>query len=125
MKTQLFFFLLSLGTLACAPSYSHHTDSQTSQYRHFTDLADALRQEPGLRISGVGRNITVQLLRSSTQAGSPVYFLNGIDMGQNYNHVNDALHMPLVRSIRVSKRLSDRTVFGRGSTSGIIEIWTY
>ena len=124
MKTYLIMVILWLLLPQCAPIHSITDKSKpsTSHYAKYVDLADVLRRDPGLLVSGSGRNVRIQSRRSLD--ADVLYVLNGMDVGYNYHDIYDLINMDQVISIRVSRNLAERTISGKSNSGGIIDIRT-
>ncbi len=96
---------------------------QSLRYEQFTDLADFLRYQPGIKVTGTGMQTDVRFRRSPDHA--PLYFLNGLAMGSDYRRINEIIHMVQVKDVRISNGLASRTSTGVGSKGGMIEVWTW
>ncbi|NND34854.1 MAG: hypothetical protein HKN76_19870 [Saprospiraceae bacterium] len=124
MKTSIVFILLVPLLMNCSTTsrVEEQSTSQRPGYGHFFDLAAALRQEPGLLVTGFGRNVNIRSRRS--QQSDLLYMVNGMEVGHDYNAVNDLINMDEVVSIRVGINLTHRTVTGKSNAGGIVEINT-
>jgi len=121
-----FFLLMVLGSIhlpGCL-SQGHVSSQRLNSFASYLTLADALRQEPGVLISGSGRNVEIRLSRAVGSARSLTYLLNGQEIGYDYCQVNESLDMNQVRSIRILRTLSELSRFGINTPNGAIEIWT-
>ena len=118
-------FVISLPFLIqCSPALDlvHTPPRNNFDYSQFFDLADALRQEPGLVVRGYGRNVSVRSRRSLN--ADLLFVVNGMEVGNDYNAVNDQVIMDQIVSIRVGTNLTHRTITGKSNGGGMVEITT-
>lgn len=133
MKYLPFFILLCLplifnhcSTTERAPREAMRMDRSEVDFSKYRDLAECLRDMPGVQVRGAGRNASIQIRgRMSLDAGSgPLYVVDGRDMGHSYSDVNRFLNMSDIRSIEVLTD-SDADAYGIRGSGGVIVITRY
>ncbi len=121
MKTTVVLTALAFVTIQCTVS-RQASSSDDTPFGHYWDLAQVLRFEPGLSVSGLDWNVNIRLSRSSEQGVH--YIVNGQDLGDSYLAATQSFTMDRVQAIRVIRSLSDRGSNGLAYPQGAIEIWT-
>lgn len=88
-------------------------------------LADHLQRIPGVEVLGSGSNISVKIRGSSSFMAStrPLFVIDGIRAGTNYQDAVRLVNMYEVSSIRVLKG-SDASIYGVQGGNGVILIET-
>ena len=87
-------------------------------------LADMIRQESGVTVTGQGNNVTVRVRGSGSFGPSdPLYIVNGTDLGTDYARVAGALNTNDITSITVLKG-TDAAIYGSRGGNGVIVIRT-
>ena len=87
-------------------------------------LADMIRQESGVTVSGQGNSVTVRVRGASSFGPSdPLYIVNGTDLGYDYARVAGALNTNEIISITVLKG-TDAAIYGSRGGNGVIVIRT-
>lgn len=105
---------------------SNRSENSISDDKNFyKNLADFLRKEPGLNITGAGENVTVTVrgVNSFNLSISPLYVVDGHVVGNSYMEVNNMLTPEEIDYVRVLKR-GDATIYGLRGGNGVIEIFT-
>ncbi|MEZ5041245.1 MAG: TonB-dependent receptor plug domain-containing protein [Saprospiraceae bacterium] len=130
MKTiRLFLYLMVLmAGLAVA---SCGTTGKTSQLGDVNDkasqsLADVLRKNSTLQITGSGDNIKISVRGAGSFSlnTEPLYVVDGVPMGNSYARANNAVNPAQIVSIRVLKSQSETTIYGEDGNHGVILIKT-
>ena len=101
------------------------TKSKTGRdYSTYTNLADILRQEPGVIVKGAGNLATIQIrgLNSITLDTRPLFVYDGVELGRDYARANNSINLADIRSIRVIKDLNQLTFYGERGRNGVIYI---
>ncbi len=125
MKTTPFYWILPLFVLLIQCTSSIPTTYQAERpYAQYRDLADVLKYESALQVRGYGQQVQITVRRSTAGQGKPLYVVNGVPIGDNYQMVNDLVQLPLVRKISVSTSLTDILKYGGRGDKGVVEIWT-
>lgn len=128
MKTlRLFLFLFIAGFIVA----SCGTITQTTQQGNVTDkasqsLADVLRKNSSLQITGSGDNarISVRGAGSFKLNTEPLFVIDGVPMGNSYARANSAVNPSQIVSVRVLKSQSETTIYGEDGNHGVILIKT-
>lgn len=126
--TGLILFIIVLGS-SCASSDPGYIN-RPSNYANYSNLAEALRSVGGIRVTGgntfVGEdNITVYLRGASSTivlTTQPLYVVNNVPVGNNYNDANSIVNMREVTSIRILSGTRAVTRWGEQGTNGVILI---
>lgn len=92
---------------------------------YYKNLADFLRKEPGLSITGAGENITVTVrgVNSFNLSVAPLYVVDGHAVGNSYMEVNNMVTPEEIDYVRVLKR-GDAAIYGLRGGNGVVEIFT-
>lgn len=90
-----------------------------------TSLADYLRRVPGVNVRGAGSGVQVVVQGVSTLMGdpSPLYYINQVRVGRNYDQVASMLNMHDVDNIEVVKGVA-ASAYGVEGGNGVIIIHT-
>ncbi|MCH7512835.1 MAG: TonB-dependent receptor plug domain-containing protein [Bacteroidetes bacterium] len=128
---KLFYILLFFGSVlnivACSSSLNTNrfTRSEPS-YALYHNLADVLRLQGGLMVTGIGNDVRVQIRggNSINLNNQPYYVINNIPMGRDYGMANNAINPIDIISIRVLRSYHELTTYGEMGKNGVIEIKT-
>ena len=117
-------FLLSF---ACAPTQNTSTSTKKKKgkdYSIYTNLGDILRQTPGVQVSGTGTSIIVQVrgMSSLVLDTRPLYVVDKVIIGNDYNQANASVSTANIASVRVIKDLTELTRYGEQGRNGVIYI---
>ena len=95
-------------------------------YSTLNSLADILRQQPGLVVTGGGNAVKVQIRGTSTinLATQPLYIVDDVPMGRNYSQAANAINVKDVVKVEVLKGASATTIYGVMGNNGVIKIKT-
>ncbi len=95
-------------------------------YSTLNSLADVLRLQPGLVISGGGNAIQVQIRGTSTiqLATQPLYVVDDVPMGRNYAQAANAVNVKDIVEVEILKGTSATTIYGVMGNNGVIKIKT-
>lgn len=106
------------GTTGTAKQNHTIEEGITTEYR---ELADYLRRVPGVRVTGSGNNVQVQIRGTSslTSETRPLYIVDGQNWGSSYYEVNRALNIHEVSNVRVLTG-SDAAAYGVRGANGVI-----
>jgi outer membrane receptor for ferrienterochelin and colicin len=93
-------------------------------YSSYTNLADILRQQVGVTVTGTGANATVQIrgINSVVLDTRPLYVYDGVELGRSYARANQAVNLADIKSIRVIRDLNQLTSYGERGRNGVIYI---
>ena len=121
----LWTLLLCLGViLSCntsAPLTGQAKKEKTEPV--YRELADILRQEPGVDVKGNSPNysITIRGKKTFLTSSAPLYVLDGITVGDSYAQVAQMINVTDIASVRILKG-SEATSWGSRGANGVIEI---
>ena len=89
-----------------------------------TSMAELLRRQPNLNVSGSGNNIKVQIRgsRSFNSTNQPLYIVEGRRMGHQYSTIA-AIAPQDVQRINVIRDPAQLSSYGVGASNGVIEIF--
>jgi len=113
---------------ACASTSNPNTPTTKSKtgrdYSSYTNLADILRQQVGVVVTGTGQMATVQIrgINSINLDTRPLYVYDGIELGRDYSRANNTIDRATIRSIRVLRDLNQLTFYGERGRNGVILI---
>lgn len=128
----LSFLSLSFIFAACSSvgtSVSQETerpkDSISDDRNYYRNLADYLRQVPGININGSGSNISIHIrgINSFNSVTTPLFVIDGQAVGHSYSQVNSMVSSQDIDYVRVLKG-SDAAIYGIRGGNGVIEIVT-
>ena len=127
----LFYLVLifgsALGIVACSTSQNTYKSTRSKPtYKLYNNLADVLRRQNGVMVTGIGNDVRVQIrgANSITLNNQPYYVINGIPFGRNYAEANNAINPVDIVSIRVLKSYHELSTYGEMGKNGVIEIRT-
>ncbi len=131
MKIRLIFMALLMITLSCTPSKKVGNDGASSRGQGKSDriapteLIQLLRQKPGLQITNRGGSyeILVRGARSINGTNTPLYTLDGVALGREYDAVARTVDVNQIESIRVITP-ANAAIFGSRGQNGVIAIKT-
>jgi outer membrane receptor for ferrienterochelin and colicin len=127
--TGLVIFVIILVS-SCASSDPGYIN-QPSEYANYSSLAEALRSVGGVRVTGANTlvgdpsNVSVFLRGASSSiilTNQPLYVVNNVPVGNNYNDANSIVNMREVTSIRILSGTYAVTRWGEQGNSGVIMI---
>lgn len=91
------------------------------------NLVQMLRTRPGISVTGYGNNIQVKINNvpnASYGSNDPLFVVDGMRMGRDFQNVNDTVQGAEVKSIMVLKDPADTAIYGVDGTNGVILIKT-
>ena len=90
-----------------------------------TELVHLLRATPGLQISNRGGTyeILVRGSRSINRPNTPLYVLDGVPLGRDYDSVARSVYVNLVASVKVITP-ANAAIYGSRGQNGVIDIRT-
>lgn len=115
---------IALALLGCNLT-ERTTSSAPADYSEYSELIQILQTEPGLQITNQGGTyeIVVRGAKSIEGENRPLYVLDGVPLGRDYESVNSTINIADVSSVRVlSVSMSGR--YGNRGQNGVIEIQT-
>ena len=128
MKTVAMLILCLLAMAGCSVSGQMGTVQNDGQpfYSRFSHLADALKGHPSLIVRGSGSQASVVLRKSGSVSNqTPLYVIDGMALGRDYNQANRAVNMHQVKSIRILRSTAEVIAYGHLGANGVIEIETF
>ena len=91
-------------------------------------LGDVLKRYPGVQVREAGPSATVTIRtndsNSITLDTRPLYVLNGVMIGHDYDKANNLVVVQEISSIKIKKSLSETAIYGSDGRNGVIEIKT-
>ena len=123
--TILSILIISGFVLSCASTYTG-SSKPVEDYSRYHSLADILRTKGGVQVMGVGSNIKIIIRGISTFVldTQPLYVIDGVPMGTNYNMANSAVFPANIKSVKVLANKSQTTRWGESGNNGVILINT-
>lgn len=126
MKNFFLFTLVILATCLLSCSGTKNTNGPVAQDNNITylNLADYLRQNTSVMISGEGQSIRLQIRGINSAQGDtrPFIYLDRIPMGRDYTRANSAINPNNIKRVEVISSLSRLAIYGEDGNSGIIKI---
>jgi outer membrane receptor for ferrienterochelin and colicin len=128
IKFQSIILITVLLTLGCTSTQTSSTNIKKKNagrdYSMYTNLGDILRQTPGVQVSGTGTSIIVQVrgMSSLMLDTRPLYVVDRVIIGNDYNQANASLSTANIASVRVIKDLTELTKYGEQGRNGVIYI---
>ncbi len=124
-----FFVLLSLG--ACHQTKKAGGESGVKQSKGNTSyayrtLADYLRRDPKVRLSGSGDNLVVYIRSADTISGNfePLFVIDRNTYASSYAEASRMVQVENVKSVRVLNANEGSAQFGMRGNNGVIIIKT-
>lgn len=89
-------------------------------------LADYLRRVPGLQVSGNGNATRVMIRGGGSLSGnnSPLYVLDGTQIGNDYAQAASMVDVNDIKSVRVLKDGASTSQYGLQGSAGVVLITT-
>lgn len=114
----------SVGT-AVSEESGRPEGSISDDLNYYRNLADYLRQVPGVNVSGSGENVSVNIrgINSFNSVTAPLYVVDGHAIGHSYSEANRMLNPEDIDYVRVLKG-TDAAIYGVRGGNGVIEIVT-
>jgi hypothetical protein len=116
--------LLAFCASACISTGGIAQDQATSLSNTPTGtMADLLRQQPNLSVSGAGQGVRLQIRGKQTLGGAsePLMVVNGYRLGSGYEVVSH-LNPSDVSRINIIRDPNELVAYGIGSANGVVEI---
>ncbi len=121
--------ILSLFLFAACSSTQNSTTANGKKksgrdYSTYANLADILRRNPGIEVSGTGAGTTVRIrgMNSIMLDNRPLYVIDGAIIGRDYARANEALNTADIASVRIIKDLAQLNRYGEQGRNGVIYI---
>lgn len=132
MKTTLKTTLLcSIIYLVASCASTDDYSKKPQDFSQYATLAEAIRSVGGIQVTGgntlAGVNQAIVSLRgqsSITLNTQPLYVVDNVPIGNNYNNANTLVHPSNIVSIRVVKGTAGSAIYGEDANSGVIFIVT-
>lgn len=88
------------------------------------DLNMYLRKVAGVRVSGEGgaARITIRGLNSINLDSSPLFIVDGMNLGRDYSQIYAMLNVLDIKRVSVLKSASELGIYGVQGANGVIEI---
>lgn len=99
--------------------------SVSDDMNYYRNLADFLRQVPGVNVTGSGDNVSINIrgINSFNGATTPLYVIDGHAIGHSYIETNRMLNPDDIDYVRVLKGI-DAAIYGVRGGNGVVEIVT-
>lgn len=127
IKTSLFCFVFCMA-VSCASTDDYNR--KTHDFTQYATLAEAIRSVGGLVTGGntlAGVNQAVVAVRGQSSIvlnTQPLYVVNNVPIGNDYNNANTLVHPSNIVSIRIIKGTTASAIYGEDANSGVILIRT-
>jgi len=124
-KTILFFtVVLMLGLLSCSGTKNVNAPEHQNSNVTYLNLADYLRQNTSVLISGEGQSIRLQIRGINSAQGDtrPFIYLDRMPLGRDYVRANSAINPNNIKRVEVISSLSRLAIYGEDGNSGVIKI---
>jgi len=127
---QTLFLLLIVGFIGCSSSQNTSTAQDKRHhgpdYSRFTSLADILRRQPGIQMTGTGDNVRIIIrgMNSMQLDTRPLFIVDNTIVGRDYSKVNEMINPIDVGSVRILKSYAETNSYGTQGRNGIIMIKT-
>ena len=112
------------ATKAEKKAQSEEARKASRDYARFTSLADILRQQTGVIVTGAGANVRIQIrgINSIELDTRPLFVYDGIQLGRDYMQANNAVDRATIKSVRVLRSLDEVNFYGERVRNGVIVI---
>lgn len=128
LKTTLLFAALCL-VASCASTDDYN--KKVKDFSQYSNLAEAIRSVGGVQVTGgntmAGVNQAVITLRGQSSLfldTQPLYVVDNVPIGNNYNVANNLVHPTNIVSIRIIRGTTGSAIYGEDANSGVIIIRT-
>lgn len=108
--------------MSCGTSSGFNTNEDIKDKIFYRDLADRLRAEGGINVMGSGQNVSIVIRGIQTITGDtrPIFVIDGLNMGRDYNLINNSINVNDIRRIKVLKGKSETALYGEAGNNGVI-----
>ncbi|MDX1640178.1 MAG: TonB-dependent receptor plug domain-containing protein [Balneolaceae bacterium] len=123
----LSFFFIVAGCSSVGTSVSEDTGrpegSISDELNYYQNLADYLRQVPGVNVRGSGDNVSINIrgVNSINAPTTPLFVIDGHTIGQSYTEANRMINPEDIDYVRVLKGV-DAAIYGVRGGNGVVEI---
>ena len=132
MKTLVKSLLLcSILYLAASCAGTDEFNRAQQDFSQYANLAEAIRSVGGVQVTGgntlAGANQAIISLRGQSSISlntQPLYVVDNIPIGTDYNNANTLVHPSNILSIRVIRGTTGSAIYGEAANSGVIVIRT-
>ena len=101
---------------------TNHIKSKANSPGTYYNLSDYLIRVPGIqKVDGVYR---IRDARSFNGEVEPLYVINGVPVGNNYDRANSLVDVNDIESVKVLKNVRDTNKYGMRGSTGVVEIVT-
>lgn len=120
----LFLIMLFLGLVifsSCNTTNKVKSPKSITNEVFYQDLGDRLRAE-GINVMGSGENVSIVIRGIQTITGDtrPIFVVDGLNMGRDYNAVNNALNVNDIKRVKVLRGKSETALYGEAGNNGVI-----
>jgi TonB-dependent SusC/RagA subfamily outer membrane receptor len=114
-------FIIAIS-MSCGTSSGFNTNEDIKDKIFYRDLADRLRAEGGINVMGSGQNVSIVIRGIQTITGDtrPIFVIDGLNMGRDYNLINNSINVNDIRRIKVLKGKSETALYGEAGNNGVI-----
>jgi hypothetical protein len=131
LKITLLSFILLFSLGSCnqakkAGGDSGAEKSRTSATYAYQTLADYLRRDPKVRVSGSGDNLVVYIRSADTISGNfePLFVIDGNVYATSYSEASRLVQVENVKSVRVLNATEGSAQYGMRGNNGVVIIKT-
>ncbi len=127
MKNSILTTVLLSFLMLCSCSSNKEVANATSdESASYTSLADYLRRNSSVRVTGVDPDIRLQVrgVNSVSSDTRPFIYINRNPVGRDYTRANNAVNPLNIARVEVLSSLAELTRYGQEGHSGIIKIHT-
>ena len=125
MVRLILFVILGL-CFGCATTDPVASDKLDKMDINYNSLADYLRQNTNVQISGEGALTRLQIRGINSIKGDtrPFLYVDKIPVGRDYNRANNAVNPNQIERVEVITSLSKLSIYGEDGNCGVIKIHT-
>lgn len=119
-------FVIFLGLFSCSGTKEGVTPVTQNSSITYTNLADYLRQNSNVAISGEGNLVRLQIRGINSIQGDtrPFIYIDKMALGRDYNKANSIVNPNNIKRVEVISSLSRLAVYGEDGHAGVIKIHT-
>lgn len=123
-NTVLLVFLSFLFLCSCSTANNNALSKAAPENINYASIADYLRQNSNVSISGQGQRIQLQIRGINSIKGDsrPFIYVDKQPMGREYNRVNSFINANDIKKVEVISSLSQLTIYGEDGNAGVIKI---
>ncbi len=125
-RIVFYLFALMLSVSSCTTTNNANSDSKVVSSKNYTSLADFLRHNSNVKVTGVDPDIRLQIrgLSSLTSDTRPFIYIDKNPSGRDYSRANNSVDPNNIKKVEVIASLSDLTRYGQEGHSGVIKVHT-